>query len=101
MTSQNILTVFELKTGKPAMGKYILENETTTQYVEDGVRHRNDGPAVIYHSGKCKGDIEWWWQGKVCNFFEDWCHVSEASEELITILKLQYIEQINEEYQRG
>ena len=97
MTSKNTFTVFDLKTGKPAKGKFILKNETETQHIQNGFKHRDDGPAVIFHSGENEGDVEWWWEGRIY-FFHDWCYVSKASEELKTLLKLQYVEQINEEY---
>ena len=93
MTAPNIFTVFDLKTGKPAKGNYILENEDMIQYIEDGLRHRDDGPAIIYHAGDHEGDIEWWWHGRAY-FFDDWCNASKASEELITLLKLQYVEKL-------
>ena len=85
------VSVFEIKDGKaiPSTGAFFLEDKTSIQYINNGRRHREDGPAIINTNGHLEGLIEWWWEGTPY-IFETWCKVANKTDEEIVQLKLQY-----------
>lgn len=55
---------------------------------EDGVLHREDGPAVVYPNGKRSN--AWWYKGARAYSFKDFQLVSSCSDEYISILLLKW-----------
>jgi hypothetical protein len=67
-------------------GSYVDAVGCITWYNEEGEWHREDGPAVIYHSG----DVDWWLNG--ANYtFARWLIELNKSDEEKMILRLRYV----------
>jgi len=66
-------------------GSYVDNDGDIFWYNELGQRHRKDGPAVI----KSDGEIYWYFNGDYY-LFNEWCIVSNKTDEEKMLLRLQY-----------
>jgi hypothetical protein len=66
-------------------GSYSDTNNTKSWYNEAGETHREDGPAVIFHSGGVR-----WYLNDNCYSFDDWLIELNKSDEEKMLLRLQY-----------
>jgi hypothetical protein len=66
-------------------GSYINEFDTVTWYNELGDLHREDGPAVVSHTGNI-----YWYLGDNDYSFDEWCKKLNKSDEDKMTLRLQY-----------
>jgi hypothetical protein len=65
-------------------GSYLDSYGACRWFNEEGRRHRDDGPAVLYD-----GHIGWWLNG-IRYSFNKWCIELNISDEAKMILRLQY-----------
>ena len=66
-------------------GSWLHNDGDIFWYNELGQRHRKDGPAVI----KSDGEIYWYFNGDYY-LFNEWCIVSNKTDEEKMLLRLQY-----------
>jgi len=63
----------------------IVDNERSKYYYNNGKRHRENGPAIIYYNG----DVRWYLNG-IKYSFEEWIEKTSLTDEEKIFLKLKY-----------
>jgi hypothetical protein len=67
-------------------GSWLHSDGEVYWYNEEGVVHREDGPAITYPTG----EINWFLNGIEIDTFNEWCIVANKTDEEKMLLRLQY-----------
>ena len=72
-------------------GPAYINSMGSKMWVWHGDLHREDGPASIYPDGS----VSYWYKGN-CYPFDEWCELTNRTEDEALLLKLQYNSRIFE-----
>ena len=67
----------------------VIDSFNDVSYFVNGVEHREDGPARIWHSFGDKLEYEWWLYGNQLTF-STWCKRLNKTPEEILLLRITY-----------
>jgi len=85
-TNISIKEYYNLSEKERQTKSYCVEYFDVTKFwYINGKRHREDGPAAIYSSGR-----KYWWLYGIEYSFEDWCKILNKTDEEIIFLRLKY-----------